>query len=430
MSNLPEGHDNVSGSAAPAGLSDEVLCLLSYILGIDCFNNPEGLRLHLQLTKAAALAASMPRTRRQAVFVSDLPRSREAKLAYGLQQNGWDTILLYREEPTFEAARYFSQTRQYQTSLDALFLALNFSPTVFQVFSCWNYLSAAALIVYKPARIVFDDYDVFAGMVNEESLDENMRIQYALERFCLENADGICCRSLETQYAKRHMGYQYRGKRVFFTDYCWDLAPEPGREKPDKAQLTFANVGNLYINNLVAVEHKDNYHLSAALELAAVGVRSIIYKTFLTDELVQFVAQASGGSPMVSIKHLPYEEMLGEIQQTCHAGLICAPPNITSESNRHFYRQEKRDFAIGNKAFDYIDAEIPVIMDRENRFLFWLINRYQRAFDFEMYQKDKGWYEELLRDYQGNGNAELRQGKRELSVARQAPRLVRFYESL
>lgn len=428
MTNLV-GQNNVSGYGDNAPLSDVFKYLLRYTLGADFLDNPEGLKLHRQLVEAAALRSALPRTRRQAVFVSDIPRSREAKLAYGLKQNGWDTILLYKETPSFEAAHYFSETRQYQTPLEALLLALGLSPTVFHLFSCWNFQAAAAFMIYKPGKVVFDDYDVLAGMVNEAALDENLKIQFSLERFCLENADGICCRSLETQYAKRHMGYKYRGTRLFFTDYCWNLVRPPGLAKPPKTQLTFANVGNLRINHLAAIEHKDNYHLAVALELAHCGIRSIIYKTFLTEELVQFVNQASLGSSLISIKYLPYETLLRELQDTCHVGLICAPPNITSEPN-HIYRQAKRTFAVGNKAFDYIDAELPILMDRENGFLFWLINRYQRAFDFENYLKDKDSHEERLRDYQNNGIPELRQAKSALSVVNQAPRLARFYEGL
>lgn len=401
------------------------------VLGGDCSNHHEIMKLHQQLAEAAKLAASLPRTPKQVVFVSDIPRSREAKLAFGLKQNGWDTILLYKEPPSFDTEKYFSQAHRYQTAFNALLLSLHYSPTVFHLFSCWDFVVTVAFILYKPGKIIFDNYDVFAGMVNEASCDEYKLAQFHLERFCFENADGHCCRSLETQHAKRHLGYKFRGKRIFFTDYCWDMGHQPDTRKSLEAEpLLFANVGNLYLNHLVDVEHKDNYHLKLAMALAELGIGSMIYMSFFTEELGQFVQQSTGGNPLISIKNLPYETMLSEMQTRCHAGLICAPPSITSESNRHFYLQRKRDFGIGNKAFDYIDAGLTVIIAPESKFLYWLIKRYHNTLDFDLFISEPGKYLQIIRDWKHTGGEKLFSACKKLSVSVQAKRLISFYENI
>ena len=176
---------------------------------------PEGIRLfvlswiaeRLRIIRAAMAVARQPRTPRHVVFISDLPRSREVKLAYGLSQAGWQVTLLYKELPTFDATRYFADSQQYQEPWEALKLAACYTPVAYHVFSNWNFNVAATLIRYKPGKIVFDDYDVMAGVVKDDFLHKNYPGQLELERSCLENADGLCCRGLELQYAKRHLNY-------------------------------------------------------------------------------------------------------------------------------------------------------------------------------------------------------------------------------
>ena len=47
------------------------------------------------------------------------------------------------------------------------------------------------LIHNKLGKIVFDDYDVMAGMVKENFVRKRYPDNLELERFCLENADGL-----------------------------------------------------------------------------------------------------------------------------------------------------------------------------------------------------------------------------------------------
>ena len=155
---------------------------------------------------AATIAARRPRQSNQIVFVSDRPSSREAKLAHGLRQAGWQVVLLYKTPPAFEAARYFQHAHGYRDEWEALAWCARYRPVAFHVFSTWEFDVAARLVRHRPGKIVFDDYDVMVGMLREEYVGRDFRRQVALERYCLENADGLCCRSLETQFAKRHLG--------------------------------------------------------------------------------------------------------------------------------------------------------------------------------------------------------------------------------
>ena len=384
--------------------------------------------LHEITENMCSSAAKQPRNPKQVVFVADWPRSREARLAYGLKKAGWDVILLYKNQPTFDPAGYFSRIHQYKDPVDALSLATSYTPVVYHVFSNWDFTSALAFIIYKPGKIVFDDYDVFAGMLKKDKLNEQDLIKLDMERLCLENADGLCCRSLETQYAKRKLGYSYRGKRIFFPEYCWNLNNH-NNGKSDINSFVIANVGNLYIDKHRHLDDPNNYHLYLALIFAKNNIASYLFKTHLNYRDVSFVNNVTGNNPLIKISQVSYEKLMDELYHFCDAGLICAPPDITA-SEHELYSQNKRNYAIGNKAFDYIDAGLTVIMDTENKFLFWFIKRYHKVIDFSVFMSDIDKYLGLIRAWQSAGSGELLHASQVLSVSRHIPRLTRFYEDI
>ena len=365
--------------------------------------------------------------KKQVVFVSDMPRSREAKIAYGLKHAGWDVILLHNYVPTFDATKFCAEVHQYTTPQEALDLAISYSPVVYHVFSNWNFGVATTLIRNKPGKIIFDDYDVMAGMVKEKIACPQYPGQMELEHFCLENADGLCCRSLETKYAKRKMGYTYSMRRIFFPDYCWNNYRSIQKDTLD--HFAVANIGNLYIDQNYDINHPKNYHLKLAIMLSRQNIQSYLYKTFLTDETIHFVKEVTGDNPFISVKNLGYDAMINEISQLCHAGLICTPQHITSNPDE-IYCQVKRDLAIGNKAFDYVDAGMPIIMDSENKFLFWLLERYHKVFDFNVFIADVNKHVELIHEYTKNNSEERYHSRNALSIRHHIQRLTRFYESL
>lgn len=70
-------------------------------------------------------------------------------------------------------------------------------------------------------KLVFDQYDIGNEMYTEKYIyatPENL----ADERYCLENADGLCFRGYEQEYLIEKMGYKMQGKMIQFFDYCSD----------------------------------------------------------------------------------------------------------------------------------------------------------------------------------------------------------------
>jgi len=347
-------------------------------------------------------------------------------MAFALQNAGWQVVLLHQLEPNFNAANYFTEIHQYHNPWEALKLAVRYTPVVYHVFSNWNFSVASTFIRHKPGKIVFDDYDMMAGMVNEDFARKHYPGQIKLERFCLETADGLCCRSLETQYVKRYMGYEYSGKRIFFTDYCWNADLHVQKSIDDKC-FTVANVGNLYIDENCDFNHPANYHLKLAVLLSQRNIRSYLFIASLTADCKLFLQKALAGNSYVRFGNMKYEQMLYKLHSQCQAGLICAPPSdmlMTDDA----YRPTKRYYGVGNKLFDYVDAILPIVMDSESKFAYWLVKRYHKVFDFSVFISDLNECSRLIQNLWANNAEALSQARKALSVCDQVPRLIKFYE--
>lgn len=334
---------------------------------------------------SATEAALRPRQANQVVFISDVPRSREAKLAFGLRNAGWRVVLLHRDIPTFDATEHFDEVHSYRDAWAALRAASHYSPMAFHVFSNWNFEVAYTIIKHRPGKIVFDDYDVFAGMVNhsyqEREYGQHYLRKLSMEQFCLENADAICCRSIETQYAKRFLGYRYGGRRLFFPDYCWDipeaLLPHPRSRSIDKhPHVVF--VGNMAVEKELPEGDGDAFHLWLARKFSDMGVHYHLYPTYYDkdfDCLFSDYIALSKQTPFFHLhKPVAPDQLVSEIS-VYDFGILVLSRDIDGIET-HGYYTTKYDYAMSNKIFDYFDAGLPIIMHR-GRFQHFIASRYE-----------------------------------------------------
>jgi hypothetical protein len=177
------------------------------------------------------------------------------------------------------------------------------------------------------------------------------------------------------------------------------------------------------------IDHPKNYHLKLAVLLSQHGIRSYLFLSSLTSDSELFLKNALADNPYIRFGSLRYERLMRELHSQCHAGLICSPPLVTLMPD-DAYRPSKRNYGVGNKAFDYIDAAIPIIMDSENRFLYFIVKRYHKVFDFSVFYSDLNECPRLIQNLLINSVEELSRARKILSVSHQAPRLANFYNSL
>jgi hypothetical protein len=175
-------------------------------------------------------ASNIIRRDRRVVFVSERPGQREAKLAFGLRQSGWDVIQLYHHPPGFADRSNFTDFQRFSSPWHAVELAHRAKARLFHVFSPGCDDICTELVAHKPGRVIIDFYDHFYAMAGAlPALKARLAVDIARQRYCIERADAVCCRDLKMQYDRRitRIG---RGKPiVYFPEYCWNSTPLPER---------------------------------------------------------------------------------------------------------------------------------------------------------------------------------------------------------
>src|SRR6185503_20005918 len=99
-------------------------------------------------------------THKQVVFISEVPRVREAKLAYGLRRNGWQVVLLHGAPASYDIGRHFDGAIAFRDPDHAASEALRFSPVAYHVFSPAGGLPSAYLVNARPGPVIFDTTDL------------------------------------------------------------------------------------------------------------------------------------------------------------------------------------------------------------------------------------------------------------------------------
>lgn len=370
-------------------------------------------------------------TPRLVVFISDLPRSREAKMAYGLVEQGWQVVLLHRSPPTFDSGKYFREVHGYRTPEEALRLSLKFAPTAYHVFSCWNFDVAELLVRKKPGQVVFDDYDVLTGMIRQEFLESRLPGQSSKETFCMEHADGVCCRGLEVQHLKRHCGVEFRGKRIFFADYCWDQ--DESIHDTDTQRLKNPSVvfcGGV-MNNPGTDRGGDGDFLSVGEAFVQGGVDFHLFPAFPqngvpAEEFYREYVEADERLPGFHFHHpLPADQLIRGMSGHT-AGIHLAGMNIDQSDDNPANAPVRKYYASTNKIFDYLDAGLPTVIC-DAKLQRWLACRYGsgKPATRELLTRPREFLADLPRYA-----ARVTAARHAYSVRRQAGRLVNFYESL
>jgi hypothetical protein len=384
----------------------------------------------------APSSASDSRGGHLVVLVSDSPTSRIAKVGYGLRSLGCRVVLLHQNVlPTEDPARCFDETHVYRDAAQALQLARQFGPVVYHVFSSWNFDTAAVFMKDKPGRVVFDDYDVISGVARPEFLAAHHPTLMGIERYCLENADGITCRDLLLQNTKRDCRYRLGGRLLYLPDCCWGDAGQGGAPARgiDTDQVQLAYVGNMAIEKFASSPHpRDNFYLlDFAKELTAAGIQLHVYpspsfaqdfENTLSDHL-----ELAARTPFYQVhRPLPADKLIQEISQY-DLGLL----SMWRESphrNRAYLPAMFRD-GTSNKLFDYMDAGLGIVTCDIFRFTSWFLRKEKICISAYLEDVTEALLSTPLSYWRG-----LRQraalARDRFSAKLHARRLLAFYESV
>ncbi|MBL6962979.1 MAG: hypothetical protein ISR55_04090 [Bacteroidetes bacterium] len=334
---------------------------------------------------------------------------RVEKIVSGLIMLDFPVILLYKQGEITNQDNY---TEIFQLNSPARFLNLSrkFKPLVFHIFSKWNFDIAELMIKKKIGKIVFDDYDVMSGFVNIEIARVHYPGQIKKERYCLENADGLCCRSLETQLCKRVLKYKFKGRRIFFPEY---MMKEPDRlinEKIENKTIVYA--GN-YNESILLI----------AKEIRKIGWSMDVYPSYKIS-----IKKPKGITNLRFFESLDHALLIKALKKYDVSLQI---PNQISVATSKRYNENKRHYSMAAKIFDYMEAGLGVLII-DQVLQKWILNRYKRAVCID----DNGDILESLNSKLKNLNehSEKRDEQEysllKLTIRYQIARLKDFYESI
>ncbi len=322
----------------------------------------ESLRLLARTGEAASV------TDRQLVIVSDQPRSREAKLGVALKHAGWRTVLLHRRPPNFDAARYFDEIHTYEGSWQALRIALTYSPEAYHVMVNTDYRVAELFVERRPGVVVLDSYDLIAGMYADEFLVRRPDLvdQIQRERYCLEHADGLCCRSREVDFVRSALGYD-TAPNILFPDGCWNSCREGIHGTALGTELHTVYAGHMPLDGENAdglVGHGSK--LWQARTLADQGIHFHLYPwchrpwSELRVELGEYHRLEQSSKYFHLHEPVAADDLIRELSRYDLA-MFLYNERVCPEQVTATYSKDKFRYSASNKLFDFIDAGLPVV---------------------------------------------------------------------
>ncbi|MEW6558514.1 MAG: hypothetical protein AB1349_14390, partial [Elusimicrobiota bacterium] len=309
------------------------------------------------------------------VFISDIPNPREFKFASGLKEIGWNVILMHRSPAIFSNFQPFSKVLPFTSINDLIPKILEISPEILHVFIYYDYSFAYHLInTFKTIPVIIDPFDVIYGMFKHEFFIKNplLTANSELEKYCFSNADGICCRCLQTQVYRREIGFN-KNKRILFFDGCL-----PGIKKNkvivtnnNDVHLVYAGAfcaeklfpefkgfgGFLWVAKKI-IEANMHFHLYPSS-------RNFNVTNFADDYSEYYELEKNSNGKFHFHRPIPYENLISELSQY-DAGIYVSFPEKTENIDEVIYcerSQKSANYVIPNKIFDSLEAGLPVIAD-------------------------------------------------------------------
>lgn len=299
------------------------------------------------------------------VFVSDDPRVRQAKIAFALRNAGWKVILLHQKEPDFVPSKYFDAAIPYRSVSEAVSLAHRIPAAVFHIFSIWGDLTSVRMMQARPGKMVYDYWDLVEGIKAGQKL-------IPMQRYCMENADGLCCRDLRGRYAVEVLGYQPPRQMITFPDYCWN------NPTGETIPVFAAGEPHLVACGCIGIEKNgeiDHGYLDIARRFASNGIHLHIYPhpTQLPfEELFSDYLTLAADTPYF---HLHRAISMGDVirELACYDAGVTITRALTFDAALSGYAPWYLNHCGSARLFDYIDAGLPVILNKQLRFQYALL---------------------------------------------------------
>ncbi len=373
--------------------------------------------------------------KKSVLFVTSLLRAREIRMATALRGIGWKVVLIYIQTTPFKPENHFDEAIEAVSELEAHIYARLLGPQLCHVFSGAVDGTIYRFCADKPSPVVIDLNDVFCA-----SLFDYLHERFEPTRECLERADALCARDLQAKSAERLENYRLPRYKILFPEYSWRDGPSaPGAAaKGDPGEVHVVSVGTFVLESQGLY---DSGHLRLAEMLTAQRIHFHIYPHWFylksrgsvfnrsrRRDFVDFFRLARRTPYLHIHKSLPLDELARELPQY-DFGIVSAGCEALGQKLK-ILKPEYIRACYSGRISDYLDASVPVLINRELAFNYRLLKRYGVMLDLEAVL-EPGFREQLLEMKRSRALAQrVERAARTLSLDANIGRLAAFYEKV
>jgi putative sugar O-methyltransferase len=368
------------------------------------------------------------------LFVTTALRARENKIASALRENNCEVYLIYinitPHKPDKEA---FTRSFAAPNISVAWLMAILLRPQVCHVFSGAVDRLIVKLVGRAPFPVICDINDIFAP-----SLMTHNQERFAAVAFCLANADGLCARDSQPRVAKTEDHWALPKRTILFSEFPRGGQLTHPRRTGLPDELRVVSVGTFTLES-------HGHHDSAYLKLAKlfirhrihftiyphwnyVGADGVVDKKRLHQDFRDFLALSKDSPYLHLMEPVPERELLPLLSEH-DFGLVSGGNPLFGQKLGLVTEKYMRSCYSG-RISDYLDAGLPVLINREVAFGYRMLRHYGVALDLEqILQPD---FADKLRDAKKDPELSRRVAlaRQKLALRNQAPRLIKFYRQI
>lgn len=370
------------------------------------------------------------------VYISGYLNARSAKIIGALVRKKYKLIVLeygfYNELIRSEIMSYNIQFIPCRDLIEVFLMALQYKPFVYYYEPVWSDSSGPEIMIRHKnmfGRIVFAAYDV----LNDGYVKVTDK-QKLMERYCLENADGIVWRWFSKDFLEEKKGFVYKGKSIQFLDYCGGYQIDQSEKSEKILKICFVVWGIHIFLDKTVLKNDGRYIEHARMDtiLARIGNRKdCLFHVFVgqydssdQEKLTLLEQQYSNFKVFYEIKHNNLVEQLAKYDYGCLLSTDGEEiPEMESIDN--IYLGSAFQNGVMNKYFDYLDAGIPIIATGHKKYCDYF-EQLGVLVKMNVSNLDIDYLKEKVMFYRKN----VERVREDLFIDNQIDRLIEFFEAL
>lgn len=359
------------------------------------------------------------------IFLAMLPWERACKLAVALRSKGISVLLVYQlEPPHFDPREYFEYTFKAQDALEAVSIVHRLRPDIIHLFNFGADEISYYLFQNKIGKIVYDYKDCVENVISPPNPD----VFRAIQRQCVEYADGLCCRDMQLWNYCRVNGIRPRGKKILFIDYCWGENKRNVSVRED-GEVHTVIAGGITIEKAQPANIDDGY-LYITYALVNSGIHVHIYAHKPQNQLSDYFELAEKSPYCHMHEVVPMSKYVQELSQYDY-GLAILQGSLFHDIGLQTYLHGHEKYVAAAKWYDCLEAGLDILISPELRFGYHVMRNVNVAVPATPELFLQGNAKKVLSDWRGRDtNLRINAARERYDIRNNIDRLIAFYRSL